>query len=165
MNLPPDEPKRGAPEWVVTFGDMMALLLCFFVLLLSFSTMELEKFKVVAGYIKEAFGVQTTTRHTEVPAGETVVAVEFHEHRPGCSRWHRVVLGRRERAVHDGVRGGDRAGEPNDRTNRDASGGSRTTGRASATRDDCPAGGYHNCARSSRCHSGGSAPCTCRELA
>ena len=27
---------EGAPAWVVTFGDLMSLLLCFFVLLLSF---------------------------------------------------------------------------------------------------------------------------------
>ncbi len=76
---PVDEPKAGAPEWVVTFGDMMSLLMCFFVLLLSFSTMESERFKVVAGYIREAFGVQVSERFTEVPAGETLVAESFNE--------------------------------------------------------------------------------------
>ncbi len=78
MEMPPDEVKEGAPEWVVTFGDMMTLLLCFFVLLLSFSTMEAERFKIIAGYIREAFGVQADQRHTEIPAGDTVVTVEFN---------------------------------------------------------------------------------------
>lgn len=77
MQPPPDEPKKGAPEWVVTFGDMMSLLLCFFVLLLSFSTMETERFKVIAGYIREAFGVQTLRHYTEIPSGDTVISVEF----------------------------------------------------------------------------------------
>ncbi|GAB4368009.1 MAG: flagellar motor protein MotB [Acidobacteriota bacterium] len=76
---PPEEVKAGAPEWVVTFGDMMSLLMCFFVLLLSFSTMESERFKVVAGYIREAFGVQVTERFTEIPAGETLIAESFNE--------------------------------------------------------------------------------------
>ncbi|MBT4965410.1 MAG: flagellar motor protein MotB, partial [Alphaproteobacteria bacterium] len=37
----------GAPTWMVTFADMMALLLCLFVLLLSFSEMDVAKFKVM----------------------------------------------------------------------------------------------------------------------
>lgn len=73
-----EEVKAGAPEWVVTFGDMMTLLLCFFVLLLSFSTMETERFKIIAGYIREAFGVQLDRHYTEIPAGNTVVTVEFN---------------------------------------------------------------------------------------
>lgn len=68
---------KGAPAWVVTFGDMMTLLLCFFVLLLSFSTLESERFKIVAGYIREAFGVQVTHHYTEIPSGDTVVTVEM----------------------------------------------------------------------------------------
>jgi chemotaxis protein MotB len=31
---------KGAPRWVTTFGDLMSLLLCFFVLLLSFSEID-----------------------------------------------------------------------------------------------------------------------------
>ncbi len=47
----------GAPAWMVTFADMMALLLCLFVLLLSFSTMDAQKFKRIAGELREAFGL------------------------------------------------------------------------------------------------------------
>lgn len=45
----------GAPAWIVTFADMMSLLLCFFVLLLSFSVMDAKKFKAVADSLREAF--------------------------------------------------------------------------------------------------------------
>jgi chemotaxis protein MotB len=49
----------GAPEWMVTFGDMMSLLLCFFVILVSMSEMkEDEKFMKVRESIKRAFGYQ-----------------------------------------------------------------------------------------------------------
>jgi len=57
-----DEPEKkegaGVPAWVMTFADLMTLLMCFFVLLLSFAEMDLIKFKQVAGSMKEAFGVQ-----------------------------------------------------------------------------------------------------------
>lgn len=77
MTKPPsDEVKQGAPDWVVTFGDMMSLLLCFFVLLLSFSTMEMEKFKVVAGFMRQAFGVQKENSYTGVPMGTTIMTTQ-----------------------------------------------------------------------------------------
>jgi chemotaxis protein MotB len=46
----------GAPSWMVTFGDMMSLLLTFFVLLFTYSTMDAEKYKALAGSLKNAFG-------------------------------------------------------------------------------------------------------------
>jgi chemotaxis protein MotB len=46
----------GAPAWVVTFGDMMSLLLAFFILLLSFSDVDASKFNEVRGSIRDAFG-------------------------------------------------------------------------------------------------------------
>jgi len=48
---------EGAPGWVVTFGDMMSLLLTFFILLLSFASMEQAKFQVIASSMNKAFGV------------------------------------------------------------------------------------------------------------
>ena len=49
----------GAPEWMVTFGDMMSLLLCFFVILVSMSEIkEDQKFMDVRESIKKAFGYQ-----------------------------------------------------------------------------------------------------------
>jgi len=58
------EASRGAPEWMVTFGDMMSLLLCFFVILVSMSEIkENEKFMKVKESIKKAFGYQGGVGH------------------------------------------------------------------------------------------------------
>jgi len=58
-----EEPPKmeGAPAWMATFGDMMSLLLCFFVLLLSFAEMNVVKFKKMAGSMDQAFGVSART--------------------------------------------------------------------------------------------------------
>lgn len=50
--------EAGAPKWMVTFGDMMSLLLTFFVLLLSFANMDMQKYKDVLGSMEQAFGSQ-----------------------------------------------------------------------------------------------------------
>ena len=47
--------KRGAPRWMVTFADMMTLLLALFVLLLSFAEIDSDSFRKNAGPIAEAF--------------------------------------------------------------------------------------------------------------
>ena len=72
-----DDVAEGAPEWVVTFADLMSLLLCFFVLLLSFSRMDDERFKELAGSLKEAFGVQRRIPAFDVPRGVDLVARDF----------------------------------------------------------------------------------------
>ena len=51
-----DTPPEGAPEWMVTFADLMSLLLTFFVLLLSFSNMEIVKFRTMAGSVPPLCG-------------------------------------------------------------------------------------------------------------
>jgi chemotaxis protein MotB len=50
--------QMGAPEWIVTFADLMSLLVCFFVLIISFSIQDKEKLQIVAGSMREAFGVK-----------------------------------------------------------------------------------------------------------
>ncbi|RMF83486.1 MAG: hypothetical protein D6739_07145, partial [Nitrospirae bacterium] len=47
-------PPQGAPEWMATFGDMMSLLLTFFVLLLSFANMDIQKFKEAMASVQSA---------------------------------------------------------------------------------------------------------------
>jgi len=47
---------------MVTFADMMALLLCLFVLLLSFSTMDAQRFQRIAGELEQAFGLSLKTK-------------------------------------------------------------------------------------------------------
>ena len=67
----------GIPAWVLTFADLMSLLMCFFVLLLSFSEMDVQKFKQIAGSLKVAFGVQRDLKAVEIPKGVNIVAKEF----------------------------------------------------------------------------------------
>jgi len=48
---------EGAPDWMVTYGDMMTLLLCFFVILVSMSELKQDqRFQKVMESIKRAFG-------------------------------------------------------------------------------------------------------------
>lgn len=51
-------PEEGLPPWMATFADMVTLLLCFFVLLLSFSNQDIANFETLKGSMKDAFGVQ-----------------------------------------------------------------------------------------------------------
>ena len=52
----PEEQEPGAPGWMTTFADLMSLLLTFFVLLLSFSTMEEKKVKGSSQFLAWCFG-------------------------------------------------------------------------------------------------------------
>lgn len=52
--------------WFVTFADLMGLLMSFFVMLTAFSTQDQQKLKIVAGSMREAFGVQTEARYSGV---------------------------------------------------------------------------------------------------
>jgi len=56
QDAPADE--EGIPPWMATFADMVTLLLCFFVLLLSFTTQDINNFKILMGSVSEALGVQ-----------------------------------------------------------------------------------------------------------
>ena len=76
-------PPAGAPEWVMTFADLMSLMMCFFVLLLSFSEMDVLKFKQIAGAMKIAFGVQREVRTAmDIPKGTSIIAQEFSPAQP-----------------------------------------------------------------------------------
>lgn len=55
----PDEPKKGAPAWQSTFADLMNLLLCFFVLLFSMSTVDAQKFEMIAASFNQTFSIFT----------------------------------------------------------------------------------------------------------
>ena len=74
-----NDEEEGAPAWVVTFGDLMSLLLCFFVLLLSFSEMDRQLYKQVAGSMSKAFGVQRKTPAFDSPKGIKIIAKDFDQ--------------------------------------------------------------------------------------
>jgi chemotaxis protein MotB len=56
----------GGHGWFVTFADLMGLMMSFFVMLVAFSTMDNNKLKVVAGSMREAFGVQSESRYSGI---------------------------------------------------------------------------------------------------
>ena len=68
----------GAPMWVVTFGDLMSLLLTFFVLILSFSSMDPVKFKLVRGSLDKALGIQKKISAKHIPRADNMMATEFN---------------------------------------------------------------------------------------
>ncbi len=53
----PDEPPKGAPAWQSTFADLMNLLLCFFVMLFSMSTVDAQKFEQLAASFNQTFSI------------------------------------------------------------------------------------------------------------
>jgi chemotaxis protein MotB len=56
----------GGHGWFVTFADLMGLMMSFFVMLVAFSTMDNNKLKIVAGSMRDAFGVQTQSRYSGI---------------------------------------------------------------------------------------------------
>ncbi len=56
----------GGHGWFVTFADLMGLMMSFFVMLVAFSTQDQQKLKIVAGSMRDAFGVQTTSRFSGI---------------------------------------------------------------------------------------------------
>lgn len=64
----PEEVEEGAPLWMATFGDMMSLLLVFFILLYSMSELKVERFLLASQSLNEAIG-GTRTEPIEDPMG------------------------------------------------------------------------------------------------
>ena len=53
----PPEPPKGAPAWQATFADLMNLLLCFFVMLFSMSSVDAQKFELLAASFNQTFSI------------------------------------------------------------------------------------------------------------
>ena len=77
-----DAPTDTAPGWMVTYGDMITLILCFFVLLYSMSTLEIVRFEQAAGSLRAHLGV--LPRHQSEVQTQTVA--DFAEPTYGI-RW------------------------------------------------------------------------------
>jgi chemotaxis protein MotB len=56
----------GGHGWFVTFADLMGLMMSFFVMLVAFSNQDQQKLKIVAGSMRDAFGVQTQARYSGI---------------------------------------------------------------------------------------------------
>jgi chemotaxis protein MotB len=57
---------HGGHGWFVTFADLMALLVAFYVMLIAFSTQDSAKMQIVAGSMRDAFGVQQNVRYSGI---------------------------------------------------------------------------------------------------
>ena len=75
-----EEIEEKSDGWLVTYGDLMSLLLCFFVLILSMAEIDIIRYKQLADTMSDAFGVQQQLQLESVPKGTSVVSTEF---RPG----------------------------------------------------------------------------------
>jgi chemotaxis protein MotB len=76
---------HGGHGWFVTFADLMGLLVAFFVMLCAFSTQDNQKLQVVAGSMRDAFGVQNSVRYSgviEVPGLPTRPKLRSTAHIP-----------------------------------------------------------------------------------
>jgi len=64
----------GQPSWLMTFADLMTLLLTFFILLLGFSEMDVEKYRAMATAMSQAFGVSFVPTSRRQPDAVSVPA-------------------------------------------------------------------------------------------
>ncbi|MDF1616820.1 OmpA/MotB family protein [Petrocella sp. FN5] len=64
-----EEAKKGAPAWMATYGDMVTLLLCFFVLLFSMSSVDIRKFKEAIASFNDQIDI--------MPGGEALVEADL----------------------------------------------------------------------------------------
>ena len=68
---PPEEDEpAGAPLWVVTFADLMSLLMCFFVMLLSMSQLDVQKFKAMAEGMSKGLGAKPSVKLKDISIDE-----------------------------------------------------------------------------------------------
>jgi chemotaxis protein MotB len=69
-----DSQKLSAPAWVVQYGDMMSLLLVFFIMLFSLSEIDADKYRALSEAIREAFGsVKAQQLFTDPRATESLI--------------------------------------------------------------------------------------------
>jgi len=80
-----DRGGHGGHGWFVTFADLMGLLVSFFVMLVAFSNQDQQKLQIVAGSMRDAFGVQQDVRYSgviEVPGLPTRPKLKNAAHVP-----------------------------------------------------------------------------------
>src|SRR5688500_4569751 len=56
----------GGHGWYVTFADLMALLMSFFVMVAAYSTQDQKRLQLVAGSMRDAFGVKKESRYAGI---------------------------------------------------------------------------------------------------
>lgn len=97
----------GGHGWFVTFADLMGLMMSFFVMLTAFSTMDNNKLKVVAGSMRDAFGVQTEARYSGIIESDglpTREKLKNTAHIPPEEASNRPTPDEQERSIAQGAR-------------------------------------------------------------
>ncbi|AFI83271.1 flagellar motor protein MotB [Methylophaga nitratireducenticrescens] len=69
--------RKAIPAYIAIFADLMTLLLCFFVLLLSMSELDVVRLKMVAQSMHNAFGVEQPEEPDPIPKGTSIVQQTF----------------------------------------------------------------------------------------
>ncbi len=80
---------KAAPAWLTSFGDLMSLLLTFFILLYSMSVVSLDKFNLSIRGITEAFGSRKMVQQNSVPKGREV-PLDFKDMHPKIKNGHKI---------------------------------------------------------------------------
>lgn len=76
----PSPPKKQViPAYMATFADLMTLLLCFFVLLLSMAELDILRYESMVESMENAFGVNNPADPTTVPAADSVIETQNFE--------------------------------------------------------------------------------------
>lgn len=70
---PPEEEEMLAPLWVVTYGDLISLLVTFFVLIFTFSAMDVDNFRRVQGALTGGVGVMTDGAKSKAASRQPIV--------------------------------------------------------------------------------------------
>jgi len=97
----------GGHGWFVTFADLMGLMLSFFVMLVAFSNQDQQKLQIVAGSMRDAFGVQQNVRYSgiiEVPGLPTRPKLKNAAHIPPEEASANPTPDEHERNRADGAR-------------------------------------------------------------
>jgi len=94
------EQEAGIPEWVVTFGDMMSLLLTFFVLLFSMSEIKQEESMALMESLRRQFG-----------SGASALSLIPGRFAPNNSPFSKLASMGRARRL-DTMKGGDKVQAP-----------------------------------------------------
>ena len=83
-------PEAGVPEWILTYGDMMSLLLCFFIMLYAISTLQVVKVQAAIESLRSGFGYQGAS---QAPQGKAANATKLRINSTGRSKRRDVMRG------------------------------------------------------------------------
>ncbi|HVV40908.1 MAG TPA: flagellar motor protein MotB [Nitrobacter sp.] len=97
----------GGHGWFVTFADLMGLMMSFFVMLVAFSNQDQNKLKIVAGSMRDAFGVQTEARYSGIIESDglpTRPKLKHVDHIPPEEASNTPTPDQQERSKENGLR-------------------------------------------------------------